>query len=151
MNKHIGFVLFNSLILLTFANGQRPLPKDLDNRVQSEDVPQPVCKWDFSKATNDLINNLPGHLIGEAKIENGRLCLPSEGSYYKTDQLPFKLSEKTMIAQVRLNSLDQRGGGLMTVETLNGVTLTPLSLRREKKGYGIMDRSLELESEEFRE
>ena len=122
MNKHICFVLLNSLLLFSFANGQRPLPKDLDSKVQALGVPQPICQWDFSKGTNDLINNLPGHLIGEATIENGRLCLPSEGSYYKTDPLPFKISEKTMIAQVCLNNLDQRGGGLITVESLNGVT-----------------------------
>jgi|APGre2960657505_1045072.scaffolds.fasta_scaffold10432_2 hypothetical protein len=122
MNKQKILFLFLSWGFLSIAQSQRPLPKELGDQRTTEGVPEPVLKWDFKQNDHEIINGLPGHLVGEAKIENGKLCLPSEGSYYKTDPVPLKLTEKTMIAQVYLDNLEQRGGGLITVESINGVT-----------------------------
>ena len=122
MNKQKILFLFLSWGFLSIAQSQRPLPKELGDQRTTEGLPGPVLQWDFKQRDHEIINDLPGHLVGEAKIENGKLCLPSEGSYYKTDPVPFKLTEKTMIAQVYLDNLEQRGGGLITVESLNGVT-----------------------------
>jgi len=122
MNKQKILFLFLSWGFLSIAQSQRPLPKELGDQRTTEGVPEPVLKWDFKQNNHEIINDLPGHLVGEAKIENGKLSLPSEGSYYKTDPVPFKLTEKTMIAQVYLDNLEQRGGGLITVESINGVT-----------------------------
>lgn len=123
MNKQKTlFILFSWGLFLSIAQSQRPLPKDLGGVGTTVGVPEPVIKWDFKQSEHEIVGDLSGHLIGDAKIENGKLCLPCEGSYYKTDPIPFKLTEKTMVAQVYLDNLEQRGGGLITVQSINGVT-----------------------------
>jgi len=85
-------------------------------------IPEPVACWEFEKDSNDNINDIQGELIGGAKVEKGMLVLSQDGAYLKTKPLPFHLAEKTLVAQVFLTNLDQRSGGLVTVESLNGVT-----------------------------
>jgi hypothetical protein len=122
IKQKILFILFNWGLFLSIAQCQRPLPKDLGGVGTTVGVPEPVIKWDFNQSDHDIMQDLSGQLVGEAKIENGKLCLTREGSYFKSDPLPINLKEKTMVAQVYLTTLDQRGGGLITVESLNGVT-----------------------------
>ena len=119
--KAVLFFLF-CVVFVADLFSQRPLPRDLHRTSGRAAEPEPMARWEFRKGTTDVINDLPGHLIGNAKIKNGRLLLDGNGSYFKSAALPFALSEKTMVAQVYVNRLDQGGGGLVTVESLNGVT-----------------------------
>jgi len=121
MNKR-KYILFILLFLPILAEGQRPLPKESEKIPAQVDVPEPVAKWEFACGSADMINELHGNLIGGAKLEDGKLVLEAPGSYFKSDPLPINITEKTMVAQVYLRALDQRGGGLITVESLNGVT-----------------------------
>jgi len=121
MNKR-KYMLFILLCLPLIAEGQRPLPRESKKTAAQVDVPEPVAKWEFSCGSADMIHELHGNLIGGAKLEKGKLVLEAPGSYFKSDPLPINLTEKTMVAQVYLSTLDQRGGGLITVESLNGVT-----------------------------
>ncbi len=92
-------------------------------REKGEPVPKaaldPIAHWDFEKGTTDLIGGLALTLEGSAKLEKGALLLDGNG-FAASLPLPFDLAEKTLEATVELASLDQAGGGVMTVQDLNG-------------------------------
>ena len=78
MNKQKILFLFLSWGFLSIAQSQRPLPKELGDQRTTEGVPEPVLKWDFKQNDHEIINDLPGHLVGQAKIENGKLLCNSD-------------------------------------------------------------------------
>jgi len=102
--------------------GQRKLPSQEKDPRRLGWVPAAVASWDFEENSDDSVQGICGQLIGGARLEKGWLHLEKEGAYLKTEPLPFPLSEKTLVAQVSLADLNQRGGGLVTVESLNGIT-----------------------------
>jgi hypothetical protein len=59
-------------------------------------------------------------LEGGAVIRNGRLILDGEKSYASTAPLAQDLQAKTLEAWVSLSSLEQKGGGVVTVEIVGG-------------------------------
>ena len=88
--------------------------------VAQKDAPQPLASWNFDNDLKDNIGELHGQLHGGARIENGALVLDGRGAFVSTAPLPEALREKTLEAWVLLDNLDQRGGGVMSVQTPNG-------------------------------
>ena len=82
--------------------------------------PEPIAFWDFSKGVDEQKTGLKGHLRGGARLNGSALEIDGRGSYLETDALPWELREKTLEAWVVLGRMDQRGGGVMTVQTPNG-------------------------------
>ncbi|HVX10929.1 MAG TPA: DUF1553 domain-containing protein [Pirellulales bacterium] len=82
--------------------------------------PVPIARWEFDRDTTDQIGSLDGELHGGARLENGRLVLSGADAYLATAPLDRELGEKTLEAWVQLNNADQRGGGVMSVQTLDG-------------------------------
>ena len=68
----------------------------------------------------DTDGKFSGELIGGATLRNGRLVLDGKDSYVRTAPLGRELREKTLEAWVVLADLEQRGGGVITVETESG-------------------------------
>ena len=132
MNQKALLISLFCFVFTADLFSQRPLPKDLHRASGEATAPEPMARWEFRKGTTDVINDLPGHLIGNAKIKNGRLLLDGAGSYFKSMPLPFALSEKTIVGQGYLSRLDQGGGGLVTVESLNGVTFDSIVFAESK-------------------
>ena len=89
------------------------------NRPQKDLKPGPSAfvRWNFDASDSGVI---AGKTYGGAVIENGRLVLPTEGSYFETEPLPKDIREKTLEAWVSLASLDQRGGAPISIERANG-------------------------------
>ena len=84
-------------------------------------APKPMAEWDFKQGTRDLCGSMSLELQGNARIEGGALILDgSKGTYAGSPPLPKTLHEKTLEAWVQLADLDQRGAGVMTVQTKNG-------------------------------
>lgn len=79
---------------------------------------KPLGRWDFENDGRDSVGNMHGTLRGNAKVEGGALVL--NGGYMLTTPLPQDLTEKSLEVLVQLDSLEQRAGGAMTVQTLNG-------------------------------
>jgi len=126
MNKIcLIFVVF-SISTLCDAYSQRKLRKEGNLDSSSSFVPSPIIRWDFSKDHNDLNRVVESKLLGDAKVEDGFLILESNGSYLKTDSLPDEIFEKTFVAQVKINDLDQRGGGVVTIQSSNGAAFDSL-------------------------
>ena len=86
-------------------------------------LPEPFAEWDFKRGHEDLRGRLNLALQGDARIENGALVLDGGKSYAKSAALTKTLGEKTMEAWLMLSNLDQRGGGVMTLQDDQGERL----------------------------
>jgi hypothetical protein len=62
---------------------------------------------------------LKTYLKNGAAIENGRLIL-RKGGYAVTDTLPIEITERTLSVWVQLDNLNQRAGGVITIQSQNG-------------------------------
>ena len=89
-------------------------------RSATEGVPKPMARWTFETDARDDIGSMHGTLHGGATIVNGRLRLDGKGSFLSTAPPPHDLREKTLEAWVALPTLDQRGGGVLSVEMKAG-------------------------------
>ena len=81
---------------------------------------QPVAVWDFEGDANDRIGGLNAQLKGTAKIADGALILDGQG-WAATTPLTQTLKAKSLEVTVQLDDLNQRSGGVMTVQGTNGV------------------------------
>ncbi len=82
--------------------------------------PTPLARWTFEGKPQDQQNTLPGELVGGATIRNGRLILQGNGQFYRSEPLTQDIREKTLEAWLTLPSLDQGGGGVITLESTSG-------------------------------
>jgi len=80
----------------------------------------PLARWSFDGNTNDTYGHLNGTLKSGAKIEGGRLILDGKSAHVTTASLKADLKEKTLEVWLSLPTLDQSGGGGMTVESNDG-------------------------------
>ena len=77
----------------------------------------PIAVWAFEGDAHDSLGHLDGQLEGGAEVLNGRLVLNGKGAYFHTEGLPVSLTAKTLEAWVSPGTLDQRGGGVISLET----------------------------------
>ncbi len=84
-------------------------------------LPKPIHRWEFETDAKDVVGNAHAQLRGGARIQDGALIVRS-GGHAVTAPLGHDLREKTLEAWVQLDNLNQRAGGVITVQTPNGVT-----------------------------
>lgn len=100
---------------------ERLLNADAVARAQAqEDAPAPIARWEFDRDFDDVVGGLPGTARDGAHLENGALVLDGRHGHVVTEPLKRALREKTLEAWVQLGTLDQRGGGVMTVQSRDG-------------------------------
>jgi hypothetical protein len=83
-------------------------------------IPEPYAEWDFEDGPADLKGRLPLTLEGGARIEHGMLILDGGKAFARSVPLKKRLEAKTLEAWVLLDELEQRGGGVLTVQDLQG-------------------------------
>ena len=83
------------------------------------EAPKPSLRWNFADGWKDAIHGITAHPKSGARIENGVLVV-SGGGHAVTDMMPISLQEKTLEAWVKLDNLNQRGGGVVTIQSPNG-------------------------------
>lgn len=93
--------------------GGRKLP-------DSADAPAPYAEWTFEKDGADTLQRLPLKLEGSANIKDGALILDGRASLARSAPLTKSLTDKTLEAWVVLDTLDQKGGGVVTVQDRRG-------------------------------
>ena len=81
--------------------------------------PAPIASWDFRGGLQDQVGALHGALRGTARLEDSGLVLDG-GGWMATPPLRRPLNAKTLEAWVKLHDLNQRGGGVLTVQDLRG-------------------------------
>lgn len=84
-------------------------------------IPAPFARWEFDGDPRDELGQLHVELHGAAKIEQGRLVLSGGDAFGTTPPLDRPLLAKTLEAWVQLANLEQRGGGVIGVQSLDGV------------------------------
>ena len=90
-----------------------------NNNSTNSKSPTPIHAWDFADGVNDMIASESLTLMGDAKVKDGALVVQGSG-YAITQPLDVSLRSKTVEAWVRLSDDKQRGGGVMTIQTLDG-------------------------------
>jgi uncharacterized protein (UPF0335 family) len=97
--------------------------------------PKPFAQWDFDGDLKDSIGAIHGKIVGSAKLEGGALIVDGN-SYVETSVVPIELKEKTLEAWVQLDTLDQGGGGVVSLETpAGGVFDAIVYAEREKRRW----------------
>ena len=97
--------------------------------------PKPLAAWDFGKGTEDLVGNLNLNLQGTAKVKNGMLILDGRNGFARSAPLSQPIKAKTLEAWVQLNQLNQRGGGVISLQTRNGVTFDAIVFGEQEPGH----------------
>ena len=115
-----------SLILAERENGTATPPEP----------PQAFATWEFDGDLKDSVGSLNATAHGGAKIEDGCLVLDGKDAWVATQPCTVDLQEKTLEAWVQLDSLDQSGGGVISVQTLDGATFDAIVFgEREPKKW----------------
>lgn len=83
-------------------------------------VPEPISRWEFEGDLQDAIGSAHGTAREGARVENGALIVNAQG-HVITAPIKQTLKAKTLEAWVQLEQLDQSGGGVMTIQTPDGV------------------------------
>lgn len=99
-----------SLILAERENGAADPPEP----------PSALAIWEFDGDFTDSVGSLHATAHGSAKIEDGWLVLDGKDAWVATQPHSVALQEKTLEAWVQLDNLDQTGGGVISVQTLDG-------------------------------
>ena len=82
-------------------------------------IPTPVAAWDFTRDLHDLVGDMHVKLVGSARRSTDGLIVDGT-SFGTTSRLPRDLLEKTLEIRIRLATLQQAGGGAISVQTLDG-------------------------------
>ena len=83
-------------------------------------LPTPVAAWDFDRGLDDRVGKLKVELRGGATIGPEGLRVDGRTGFAETAALPFALKAKTLEAWVKLDNLNQRGGGVFSVQRPEG-------------------------------
>ena len=75
---------------------------------------KPIAAWEFGGDLKDSVGQLHLKANGNVKFEDGMVVL--ERAFLQSAPLPIDLSAKTMEVWIRLDNVNQRGGGAMTVQ-----------------------------------
>lgn len=122
-------------------NGARPGDRSLD----------PVARWDFEADASDSIGDLDLRLEGSARISAGALVVDGAG-WAHSPPLPFDLGERSFEVKVELATLDQAGGGVMSVQreggsVFDGIVFAERRPREWLSGSNVFARTLDFEGE----
>ena len=91
----------------------------------AKDSPVPSLRWDFTRELDDSAGGLSSEVHGGGVLGGGvrsaqGLAVDGEGAFVASAPLPRGLRAKTIEAWVVLDDLEQRGGGVVSVQTLDG-------------------------------
>ncbi len=82
---------------------------------------RPLARWEFESDLRDSIGMMHGVAFGGARVENGALILDGVGAYVKTAPLEKDVTAKTLEVWVQLDTLVQRGGAPISLQTSDGI------------------------------
>ncbi|MDE0862682.1 MAG: DUF1553 domain-containing protein [Rubripirellula sp.] len=89
------------------------------NPTASENL-RPIARWEFDTDLSDTLGNLHGTAVGNALVKDGHLVI-KRGGYITTSPLKSNLTAKTLEVWVAVSDLNQSGGGVLTIQSPNGI------------------------------
>lgn len=93
--------------------------KRFDKKVAA---PTPIARWEFNDDLKDSLGELHGTAQNGAKLQDGALRVNGRQQFVATAPLKMPLKAKTLEVSLRLDHLQQQGGGAISVQTLDGLT-----------------------------
>ena len=84
--------------------------------------PPPAAAWDFTEGLGDRVGDADVELRHGATRDGRGIQVDGVRAFAASRPLGFDLEAKTLEVWVRLDGLDQRGGGAMSVQTSDGHT-----------------------------
>jgi len=84
------------------------------------ELPRPMARWEFDTGLEDSFGSLHGTIKGDARIEGGALVVDGSDAWVETAPLTAPLRAKTLEAWVQLDRLNQKGGGVIGVQSIDG-------------------------------
>ncbi len=114
--------------------------------------PRPAAAWEFNDDARDTLGDLHLELKEGARLRDGKLHLDGKG-YAVSLPLKRGIGAKTLEAWVQLLDLEQRGGGVLGLQTLSGSKFDTIAYgerepRRWIAGSNSHSRTKDLEAEQ---
>lgn len=81
---------------------------------------RPLAAWDFARGLDDLVGNADGEASGSAAIKDRALRLDGKSGFVATAPLERDIREKTLVAVVALDNLQQQGGAAISIQQVGG-------------------------------
>ena len=101
-------------------NRARALVLKARGKSGSKSLPAPDARWSFEGDARDSVGKHHGDLHSGAKVRGGRLILDGVAANVRSAPLDRDIHEKTLEAWVALANLQQRGGGVIGLDTPQG-------------------------------
>ncbi|MEE3372685.1 MAG: DUF1553 domain-containing protein [Planctomycetota bacterium] len=101
-------------------NRARALVLKARGKSGGKSLPAPDARWSFDGDARDSVGEYHGELRSGAKVRGGRLILDGVAANVRTASLDRQVHEKTLEAWVALANLQQRGGGVIGLDTPGG-------------------------------
>jgi hypothetical protein len=92
---------------------------DKNGKPTSASSPSPIAAWDFTKDLHDLVGDMHVKLNGSAARTSAGLVVDGT-SFASTTPLGRTVLEKTLEVRVQLKTLQQAGGGAISLQTIDG-------------------------------
>ena len=104
---------------------------------QGQDVkpvgPEPLMHWTFETGFREELLSVDTKPVGNARIKDGKLILDGK-SFVATEPITKDIAEKTLEVWVTLDNLNQRGGGAISIQTLDGNTFDSIVFGERQPG-----------------
>lgn len=118
------------------ATIEQPIRAKLESSTTPADAsraPAATLAWDFEEDANEKELGIAGRLEGDARLAGGALVVSGNG-WVTSDPLPMPLKARSLEAWVRIEDLAQQGGGVMTLETMDGNLFDSIVLGELEQG-----------------
>jgi len=96
-------------------------------------APRPLLSWDFSAGVDALEGGVPGTTRDGAGLKEGAL-LVGGGGHVTTAPLPREIRARTLAALVQLDALGQQGGGVISIQSADGVVFDAIVFGEQAAG-----------------
>ncbi|MFM8581811.1 MAG: DUF1549 domain-containing protein, partial [Planctomycetaceae bacterium] len=98
-------------------------------------LPRPEARWSFEQDARDSVGEHHGELLDGARVERGRLLLDGRAASVRTRPVARDWTEKTFEAWVALSNLEQRGGGVVGLDTPVGQFFDSIVFGEQQPGH----------------
>ncbi|MEI6342315.1 MAG: DUF1553 domain-containing protein [Verrucomicrobiota bacterium] len=95
----------------------------------------PLVRWSFRPGPAEVEGSLKAHVMGGATVRDGLLALDGKEAHVRSDPLGEELAEFTLEAWVALDDLDQRGGGVVSLESASGAEFDSIVFGELEPGH----------------
>ena len=123
--------------------GLRQIEEPLDKAILAERLRTPVSEpgptaigaWDLRSASAESgTNKVVLNPVGGARFTSGGGLVDGKTGYFRSAPIDFPLREKTLEAWVKLDNLNQRGGGAITVGRPDGSVFDSIVFAENEPG-----------------